>query len=166
MRVLVTVASKHGATADNGRLITDGLIDAGIDAVSVPPDLVASVDEYEAVVIGSAVYLGRWMAPAADLIRRHADVLATKRVWLFSSGPVGDPPSPEGDPLEIPELMALSGAKAHHIFAGRLVRHGLGPGERLVVTVVGAPDGDFRSPAEIGEWTARLARDLGADATD
>ena len=57
----------------------------------IPPGDVASLDGYDAVIIGSAVYMGHWLDPAKDLVSRFGDALAGRLVWLFSSGPVGDP---------------------------------------------------------------------------
>jgi len=45
-------------------------------------------------VIGSAVYMGRWLPAARDLIEGHREVLSAMPVWLFSSGPLGDPSVP------------------------------------------------------------------------
>jgi menaquinone-dependent protoporphyrinogen oxidase len=164
MRVLITAASKHGATDDIARLIAGSLSDAGIDTVVAAPEQITSlgIEEADAVVIGSAVYLGRWMAPARKLVERYAAALADRPVWLFSSGPTNDPPKPEDDPSDVADLMRLAHAREHRTFPGRLDRHGLGLGERLAVAAAHAPDGDFRSPAEIGEWASHIARSLEA----
>ena len=97
MRVLVTAASKHGATAEIARAIAEELTAAGVDAVLPPAD--AHPDGYDGVVLGSAVYAGRWFAPAREFVDRHADTLRQPQVWLFSSGPVGAPPKPDEPPV-------------------------------------------------------------------
>jgi menaquinone-dependent protoporphyrinogen oxidase len=160
MRVLVTAASKHGATADIAGLIAGALIDAGIDAVIERPESVTSIAEYDAFVIGSAVYLGHWLAPATELIERNAAELVGKPVWLFSSGPVGDPPKPAADAAEVAALSGLVKAREHRVFVGRIDRHRLGMAEKLIIAAVHAPEGDFRVPSEITEWAAHIARSL------
>ena len=65
----------------------------GWDAVVVPPEQVEGIDSFDAVVLGSAVYAGHWLKPARGLVERSRDALAARPVWLFSSGPIGDPPS-------------------------------------------------------------------------
>jgi hypothetical protein len=74
----------------------------GLEATVLPPEQVEGVDGYAAVVLGSAVYAGHWLKPARELVERHAGDLADRPVWLFSSGPVGDPPKPDEDPSTWP----------------------------------------------------------------
>jgi len=50
------------------------------------------------VVLGSAVYLGQWMKPARELAERSAGAIASRPVWLFSSGPIGEPAKPADKP--------------------------------------------------------------------
>lgn len=65
------------------------------------------VGGYDAVVLGSAVYVGRWLEPARELVDAHAEELAARPTWLFSSGPIGDPPKPEADDaVQIAEIAA------------------------------------------------------------
>ena len=43
------------------------------------------------MVLGSAVYAGRWLEPAREYAATHAGGLRTRPTWLFSSGPIGEP---------------------------------------------------------------------------
>jgi hypothetical protein len=108
MRVLVTAATKYGATAEIAAAIAEVLDEHGLEATMLPPDQVEEVDGYDAVVLGSAVYAGHWLKPARELVERHAGALASRPVWLFSSGPVGDPPKPEEDPVDVADLLAAT----------------------------------------------------------
>ncbi|MBC8091469.1 MAG: protoporphyrinogen oxidase, partial [Pseudonocardia sp.] len=81
-------------------------------------------------------------------------------VWLFSSGPVGDPPQPVDDLAEVTELAASIGARGHRVFAGRLDRADLSFTERLTVRVVHAEPGDFRDHAAIRSWAVEVAAGL------
>jgi menaquinone-dependent protoporphyrinogen oxidase len=100
MRILVSVASKHGSTAEIGEWIAAELRAEGLDVDVAPPPEVTALDQYRAVVLGSAVYAGRWRDEAKDLVGRHGPALAASDVWLFSSGPVGEPLKPEDDPAD------------------------------------------------------------------
>lgn len=172
MTVLVTAASRHHSTDEIARIIAGILDDAGIDTEIAAPADVESVDRYEAVVLGSAVYMGRWMDAAMGLVRRLGPQLAERPVWLFSSGPLGEPARPDGDPADSETVRAVTDAIDHRVFAGRLERGELGLGERLIVRGMGAPEGDFRPWAEIASWamdiaqaTAAARRSAGAAAT-
>ncbi len=161
MRVLVTAASKHGATAEMASAIGTALTDAGLEVEVRPMHELEGVAGYNAVVIGSGVYMGRWMPEASEFVTRHAIELRARPVWLFSSGPVGNPdPKPEGDPIAIGELVTEIHARGHRTFAGRLDRGRLGIGEKLIVSAVRAPDGDFRDWEAIRGWSGEIAAEL------
>ncbi len=160
MRVLVTAASKHGTTLEIANLIGSGLSGAGLDAVVLPADAVTTLDGFDAVVIGSGVYAGHWLEPARRLISDQSERLLGMPVWLFSSGPLGDPAKPAGDPADVADLMDQTGARGHRVFAGRIDRSTLSFGEKVIVSAVRAPSGDFRSPEDILDWAAEIAEAL------
>ncbi len=64
MKVLVTVASKHGSTYEIAKAIGSELAIRGMDVSVVPVQDVRTIDEYDAVVLGSAIHMGQWMKPA------------------------------------------------------------------------------------------------------
>jgi menaquinone-dependent protoporphyrinogen oxidase len=160
MRVLVTAATKHGATGEITQAIADTLRDQGLDPTVLEPEQVGTVDGYDAVVLGSAVYAGHWLKPARDLVGRCGPALAARPVWLFSSGPVGDPPKPEEEPVDVAELLAATSAREHRVFAGKLVRKQLSFPERAIVSALRVPDGDFRDWSEITGWAVGIATAL------
>jgi menaquinone-dependent protoporphyrinogen oxidase len=160
MRVLVSAASKHGATSEVATAIAAALEVEGLEAVMMDPPAVTDLDRFDAVVVGSAVYLGRWLEPARELVTRLQAPLAERPVWLFSSGPVGDPPTPPDEPVDVAELAGLIGAQGHRLFAGLIDRDRLGLVERAIVRVVRAPEGDFRPWPEIEAWAREIATAL------
>lgn len=152
MKVLVAVASRHGSTREIGEAIAGMLRETGHDVVVAAPDDVTSLRHYDAVVLGSCVYVGRWNADARSMVERLGPSLAARPLWLFSSGPVGDPLVPEGEPEDVAEFLTRLGARGHRTFAGRIDRTRLSLAERAVAALLQAPDGDFRSWAEIRDW--------------
>lgn len=157
MRVLVTAASKHGSTAEIAAVIAQVLAERGVDATLVPIADVTEVSEFDAAVLGSAVYGGRWLAAGKEFVERWAESLAARPVWLFSSGPIGDPPKPDEDPVDAAAIIEATGAREHRIFAGRLDRARLSYAERAIVVAFRAPYGDFRNWPEIRAWAAGIA---------
>jgi menaquinone-dependent protoporphyrinogen oxidase len=160
MRILVTAASKHGATSGIAAAIGDVLHDAGHEVHVAPPDDVPSIDQYDAVVLGSGVYAGRWLGPANAFAVRFDAALKSRPLWLFSSGPVGDEAKPVEAPADALALLATLEARGHRLFAGRLVREELGFVERGVIAVVRAPLGDFRDWRAIAGWAVEIAAAL------
>ena len=136
MRVLVSVATKYGATAEIAQTIAAVLGEHGVEVAVLPPEQVKGIDGYDAVVVGSAVYAGHWLKPAKELVERHSGALTGRPVWLFSSGPVGDPPKPEEDPVDVAEVQGLTNAREHRVFAGKLVRKQLSFPERAIVSAL------------------------------
>ena len=157
--VLVTAASRHAATREIAEAIAAGLERRGVQAEVLDIAGVGEVGEYRAVVLGSAVYLGRWLRPATGFAAGNAAELRTMPVWLFSSGPLGprEHPIPSTPPADVEEMMALTGARAHRLFHGRLNRDALGRAERIAVRAVHAPLGDGRDWHEIDDFAADIA---------
>jgi menaquinone-dependent protoporphyrinogen oxidase len=164
MRLLVTAASRHGATQEIADAIAHRLQDEGLEATARAPDDVTDVTPYDAVIIGSGVYAGHWIDAARSFVDRHAADLGEIPVWLFSSGPVGDPPKPDEDPVDVADVRAATGALGHRLFAGRLHKAGLGFAERAIVLALRAPEGDFRDWDAIGAWAGEIAAALRGDA--
>jgi menaquinone-dependent protoporphyrinogen oxidase len=162
MRVLVSVASKHGATAEIADRIGEVLTGAGIDTDVRPPDVVLGVAQYDAVILGSGVYAGHWLGAARQLVEREEVALQARPVWLFSSGPIGDPAKPPTDPVDVEAVQKRIGAIDHHLFAGKLDRKDLGYAERAIMKVVHAAEGDFRPWDDIATWASGIARTLWA----
>jgi len=160
MRVLVVTASKHGSTADIGRAIADVITGEGIEVHVSDPDTMPTLDGVDSVVLGSAVYAGRWMKSMREFVDAHSAELQELPVWLFSSGPLGDPLKPDEDPVDVAAIFGATGARAHRIFPGKLDRRTLNFGERAIVGAFKVPDGDFRDWDEIHVWAAGIAEEL------
>lgn len=156
MTILVTAASKHGATAEIGAAIASDLTSLGVQAEFRSPKTVFGLEGYAGVVLGSAVYLGKWLAEAREFAWSYANDLRAMPVWLFSSGPVGEPLKPE-ESVDVRDVVEVTGAREHRLFAGRLDRDLLNFGERAMVRAVGATEGDFREWKAIAEWSAEIA---------
>ncbi|MDX6475739.1 MAG: menaquinone-dependent protoporphyrinogen oxidase [Gaiellaceae bacterium] len=158
MTVLVASASKHGATHEIARAIADVLEAEGISTVLMPLDAVETLLPYDAFVLGSAIYMGRWLRDARHFVDTHADVLATHPTWLFSSGPVGAPPQGgRAEKFDDAWLLEATHAREHRVFAGRLVKRELGLGERALTGALRVPEGDFREWPEISTWATTIA---------
>ena len=165
MTVLVTAASKHGATWDIAERVADVLRDCAVSAELSDIRDVVRVDQYDAVVLGSGVYLGQWLEDARKFVERFAGDLVDRKTWLFSSGSiVGDPPVAE-DPNALraglaERLLATTHAREHKLFAGKLDKSQLGLLERAAVRGARASEGDFRVWDDVDRWARAIAAEL------
>jgi menaquinone-dependent protoporphyrinogen oxidase len=164
-RVLITAASARAGTEEIAQVIAMQLAAHGLRArVSPAPDVV-SVDGFDAVVLGSAVYRGRWLQSAVDLVYRSHEALTLRPVWLFSSGPVGRPGGLFArllmhEPADVAEMRAATLAIDHQMFAGRLDLRQLNWPLRLAGLAVPGLAGDFRDWGQIRAWADSIAARL------
>ena len=160
MKILVTAASKHGATAEIAGVIGAVLEAEHHEVDVVAPAFVEGVRRYDAVVLGSGVYAGHWLKQAKAFVERHEAALRERPVFLFSSGPVGAEPKESDVPAEMREAESALGATDARVFGGRITGSQLGPFEKLIIRVVKAPLADDRPWDEIAEWAKSIARSL------
>lgn len=162
MTVLVTAASKHGSTAEIARAIAVALAGAGVPVTVQPPEQVGSIGDYEAVVLGSAVYAGHWLPEALALVDRGAGAWLERPVWLFSSGPVGDPTKAftrrmAAEPVDLSHVRTATHAREHRLFPGKLDPKSLPAVQRAMLTVFRGMRGDYRDWTAIKAWAAQIA---------
>ncbi|WP_230862830.1 flavodoxin domain-containing protein [Amycolatopsis camponoti] len=160
------MASRHGATREIAENIATAartaLTDAGVwSEVEVrDASLVTSVDGFDAVVLGSAVYMGHWLDPAAKFAETFADELRRVPVWVFSSGPVGERGDPADEPGNAADVVMRLGARGHRLFGGKLDRHSLHLPERAMVAALRVKDGDYRDWPSIRAWGREIGVSL------
>ena len=161
MRVLVAAASRYGATAEIADAIGDRLKMADLEVTVTTVDDAPGIEGYDAVVLGSAVYAGRWLKAARKFVKRNRDGLAATRVWLFSSGPIGQPPQPDGeDAVDVTAIVEAVTPEEHRILPGKLDKDQLTFGERAIVVAVRSAEGDYRDWDEISAWADEIAAAL------
>jgi menaquinone-dependent protoporphyrinogen oxidase len=158
MSILIAYTSKHGATAEIAERIGEALRLAGQDARVLRVSEVRDLKDYRAAIVGSAVYMGRWMKAATSFVRQHEVELAGLPTWLFSSGPVGPKPLPEA--ADIAEFRKVLNVRGDAMFDGALDAQKLSLSERLIVKAVRAPYGDYRKWDEVDMWARSIATSL------
>ena len=157
-RVLVTYATKHGATAEIAEAIADELQKAGLAADCRPVDEAGDLDGFDGVVLGSAVYMKRWRPEARRFLKRNARALGERPFWIFSSGPCGERPDPEwAEPARTVKRAEELGARDHVVFGGRLPLEPSNFMERAMVDSCPPESRDLRDWDEIRAW----AREIG-----
>ncbi|MGZ4466268.1 MAG: flavodoxin domain-containing protein [Nocardioides sp.] len=165
MTTLVAHASKYGATRGIAERIGEVIAATGREVQVLPVDEVHDAASYDAFVIGGAAYRGAWMPAATTFVRGHVDLLASRPVWLFSSGPLGDPlPDVDVEPREFRQLEDAVAPVDVAVFAGALDPARLGLADRLVRRVPAGrrllPEGDFRDWPAVEQWAREIAERL------
>ncbi len=161
-KILVAYASKYEATAEIARTIADTLKEAGHSVDVQRVISVTDISEYDAVLVGSAIYAGQWMGEGVDFLKAQAETLAHKSTWVFSSGPTG-----EGDAVELlggssypaalqPQIDAIK-PQGVVLFHGSVDDAKINPTEKKVLEGVQKPTGDFRDWASIKRWAQQVS---------
>jgi menaquinone-dependent protoporphyrinogen oxidase len=165
-RVLVTYASKHGSTGEIARAIADELKERNLDADCVEVGD-ASLGAFDAVILGSAMYMGRWRSEARHFLKKHRDELSHMPFWIFSSGPVGEKKEEDVEdntkwlePHRVLDLAESAGVRGHVVFGGRLPTDPHGFVENAMVKNTPVELQDARDWTAIRAWADEVAQQL------
>ena len=164
-RVLVAYATKYGATAGIAEKIGQVLQEAGLVVEVKRADQAGDPAGYQAVVLGSAVYIGRWRKEAAHYLKANEKTLAQRPVWLFNSGPLGEGDAAEkagdlGFPKGLRPIADRINVRDITVFFGAVDLEKLNPLERWMFKNVKSPIGDFRNWDAIAAWASGIAAAL------
>ena len=166
--ILVTCASKYGATKEIAEKIGKVLRQAGLYVHVLDVADIQDLDQFEAVILGSAVYVGKWQKEAVEFLQTNEELLADRPVWLFSSGSTG-----EGDAVELVEGQRLPPAlksvadwihpRDVAVFHGYINPDKINFIEKWAIkSLVKKPFGDFRDWDAITSWATGIANALRA----
>ena len=159
MDVLVAHGSKMGGTAEIAEAVGARLTERGHAVILTDASSATDAPAFDAVVIGSALYAGRWRTDCVKLIRRLERAAYRGPVWIFHSGPLGDEDAHEPQPL--PGTVAASAAALDvrdvKTFPGRLLDKPSGIVARLMARNFA---GDWRDWGAIDAWADGIASAL------
>ncbi|ACV78809.1 flavodoxin domain-containing protein [Nakamurella multipartita] len=168
-KTLVAYASKMGGTEGIAQAVAEELRGAGLEVDLRPADDVSGFDAYDSVILGSAVYAGRWRRPARRLLKRLVAANSIEhpiRVWLFHSGPTG-PEHADGvvpAPGDVAAAAIALGCAQPATFGGR-IETATAKGFLAKSMAKGDLAGDFRDFDRIRTWADGIAAELSAPAT-
>jgi menaquinone-dependent protoporphyrinogen oxidase len=128
---------------------------------------VDDIGDYDAVVLGGALYNGRWHPDASWFVERNLEDLRQRPVWFFSSGPLDDS-ARDGAMAPVDQVQDLArraDIRGHMTFGGVLEKR---PSRFLSALLAWGKPGDFRDREHVEEWVERIIARLGeplAEAT-
>ncbi|RSM85302.1 flavodoxin [Kibdelosporangium aridum] len=159
-RVLVAYATKMGSTYEIAEAIGKEIASTGDEVTVLPVQDVLDVSYYDAVVLGSALYMFRWRKEAVAFLRRFREELTARPVWLFHSGPLEEnADQPQKTPTAVARLVVDIGAEEPVTFGGR-IEPATAKGFMAKRMAKGPMAGDYRNWDQIHEWAREVARSL------
>ncbi|MEV8438696.1 flavodoxin domain-containing protein [Actinosynnema sp. NPDC051121] len=164
MRALVAYATAEGATGGVARRIGAVLRRSGHDVDVLPVGDVTGVEDYDVVVLGSAVHDQRWPAEASEFLARERHVLSRGPLWAFSVGMPDAFRGParrwvrgeEEDLLDDVRLQVEP--QDHRLLSGVFRPRQFEWWRRILFRLAGGRSGDFRDRAAMDRWARRIAR--------
>ncbi len=157
-RVLVTYASKYGSTGGIAEAIGRELCNPSVSTDVALIKNAVNLSSYRAVVIGSAIYMGKWMPEAVDFVKENKDYLRQVPVAYFLVCMTLAQPTEKNrtkvlsymDPLleAVPEIKPIGIGT----FAGALDYKNLSWLNKKIMKSKGSPEGDFRDWNAIRVW--------------
>src|SRR5512139_745896 len=86
--VLLAYATRFGSTQEVAESVAASLREAGLKVDLQLMRQVESLDQYEAVVLGAAIYNSKWHADAHQFLSQHQAALSQRPVVIFTLGPL------------------------------------------------------------------------------
>lgn len=166
MKILVTTASRHGATEHIGEVIAGVLRDAGhqLGRCSIgEQDEVARVLDpagYDVVVLGGSVYTGTWLQRAT----RAQELLLEQGVpvYAFAVGVLDITTEVTEPRWTLPRTVETAGERV--TFGGTIAKEGLSMRERSLLAVVRAKEGEYTDWDSVNAWAGAIAADIAASS--
>lgn len=153
--ILVAYATRYGSTADVAEAIGDELRKAGNEVEVRPISELRDLSQYRAAVIGSPIYMGKWLPEPQVFIERNQQYLRTIPVAFFAVGLTieeGNPESLKKAEMSMDQVRMLVKPVDIGLFPGRLESGHLSFTDRAIIKMIRAKTGDFRNLEAVRAW--------------
>ncbi|MCQ8893375.1 MAG: flavodoxin domain-containing protein [Methanolinea sp.] len=164
-RIVIAYASRYGSTAEIAEQIAGELRSLGyaVDCVSFRQGGIR-LNEYDAAVLGSPLFLGKWLAEAREFVSRERAALGRMPVAVFSVGYTFRDPTPAAlgaGEEAIQEICRMIPVRDRAFFPGKVDTGRMSPADRAVLSLAKVTPGDFRDEEMVRSYARRLPRVLG-----
>ena len=162
-RILVAYASKYGSTGGVADAIGKGLCSKGAAVDVLLMKNAVNLSSYQGVIVGSAIYMGKWLPEAVDFVKKNVEVLRRIPVAYFLVCMTLCKPTEENRAKVLayldPVLKEMAEIKPVGIgaFAGALDYNNLSWLNKKILKSKGTPEGDFRDWKAIRTWAEESA---------
>lgn len=155
-RVLIAYATRAGSTTEIAAVIGETLAGRGFGVDVKPVKDNPSLQEYDAVILGSAVRMANWLPEMVDFIKKNQAEIGRKPVALFTVHILNlgdDEASREARHAYLNSLHPCLNPIDEAFFPGKIDLESLSFVDRLMAKVVKSPIGDFRDWKQIRAWS-------------
>jgi menaquinone-dependent protoporphyrinogen oxidase len=162
--ILVGFATRYGSTQEVAEAIAATLRESGLAVDCQPMKEVRSLEGYGGVVLGTPLYVFRWLKDAKSFLSRHRQALTQRPVAVFALGPTNDVPKDWEEARsqldkELAQFTWLTPV-AIEIFGGKFDPAKLSFPYNLVPGLNKMPASDIRDWTAIRAWASSLAAKL------
>lgn len=169
--VLVAYATRYGSTQEVAETVAATLREGGLEVDLKPMKEVHHLEDYSAIVLGAALYIGRWHKDARRFLLRHGNALSARPVAIFALGPLhSDKEEMQGSRSQLDKELAkfpwLTPIDIE-MFGGKIDAARLHFPDSLMATLPGTPlketpVSDVRDWQAIRTWASNLAVKINA----
>jgi menaquinone-dependent protoporphyrinogen oxidase len=153
-KILVVYCSQAGSTAEIAQFIGKEISAKGWNSDVKNVNEVTNPAQYNAIIIGSPIYAGKWKKEATDFIQTNQSLLQQKHVAYFAVGMFFADPAKKAETSNyLQRERALVKPLSEGHFMGRLDYSKLNFFSRTICKMIKAKQGDFRNWAAIKTWT-------------
>ena len=87
VKTLIAYATRYGATTGTSEEIAKVLLEEGFDVkvVNLKDEKIRDISEYDLIIVGSGMQMGKWTSESDDFLRRFHMELDRKKLALFVS---------------------------------------------------------------------------------
>ena len=158
-KILIAYASKCGSTAEVASAIGRTLAQAGVRVDMLPANKVTDLSSYQAVFVGSAIRMAKWLREAVDFVSENRATLQHIPTAYFTvcATMIEDTPVKRAKAAGFIEPMrTILTPAAEGYFAGKVDPNTLSFIENISLKAKEVPQGDFRDWNKITNWAQSI----------
>jgi menaquinone-dependent protoporphyrinogen oxidase len=159
MKILVTYATRAGSTCEVAEYVAEVLRATGAIVDVKYVTAVHEVQGYDAVVVGSAIRMGRWLPEAVEFVQANREPLShIPTAYFVVSGLLrNDIPDIRRKVLAyLDPVCKMVEPTSIGLFAGKIGYSSIGGFDRSIVDAVSSSEGDWRNWEAIRGWALGL----------
>ena len=157
--ILIAYASRAGSTFDIAKAIGQALTEHGSRVEVQPVKAVTTLEQYSAVIVGSAIRAGGWLPEAIEFVKQHKSDLEKLPLiyFLVCATMREDTPKHHDEVLAyLKPVRAVLEPLEIGLFAGKLDATKLGLFAKLVVKSMRSEQGDWRDWEAVHDWAGKI----------